>query len=468
MLALDYLKRLGKASPEVQMKAESFINHGYQTLLNYEVSGGGFDWYGRAPSNIALSAYGLLEFTDMAKVYEIDTRVIDRTQRWLLGKQGKDGAWDVPDRTVYSLRAMKGKMTVTAWVAWSMLESGFRGQEVQNALVYLKEHADEAEGNLYIQALMANVLVCGDKDDGFTMQFLRNLEAAKTVDPKAKTVYWKSTGQTITNSRGVSADIETTALVTYALMKSGRHVNTVNKALAYLVQAKNSRGTWGSTQATILSLKALLKAAAGGEADVAADIDVLLNGKKATTVKVTPETSDVLRLVDLKDLTREGDNELEIRASGETNMMYQIVSRHYRPWKLVGGRPQKVIDIDLQYDRTDLKKDDILTADVTITYNGAQPTFMVLTELGVPPGFTLIPDAFQKMLQQKQIDKYQVTQKGIFLYFGNVDSGQSVKFSYQLQAKYPLRAKTPKSVAYEYYTPSVRDEVEPVELVVRQ
>jgi hypothetical protein len=35
-----------------------------------------------------------------------------------------------------------------------------------------------------------------------------------------------------------------------------------------------------------------------------------------------------------------------------------------------------------------------------------------------------------------------------------------------LKPKYPLRAKTPATVAYEYYTPANRATAQPVELVV--
>ena len=34
----------------------------------YEVSGGGFEWFGNNPAHEALTAYGLLQFHDMAKV----------------------------------------------------------------------------------------------------------------------------------------------------------------------------------------------------------------------------------------------------------------------------------------------------------------------------------------------------------------------------------------------------------------
>src|SRR5438874_1151314 len=53
-------------------------------------------WIGQAPANQVLTAYGIEEFSDMARVYPIDKRVIERTQNWLIGRQRSDGSW-APD-----------------------------------------------------------------------------------------------------------------------------------------------------------------------------------------------------------------------------------------------------------------------------------------------------------------------------------------------------------------------------------
>ena len=47
VLALDYMKRIQKLTPEVHAKAEGFIANGYQRLLTFEVPGGGFSWFGK-------------------------------------------------------------------------------------------------------------------------------------------------------------------------------------------------------------------------------------------------------------------------------------------------------------------------------------------------------------------------------------------------------------------------------------
>ena len=91
---------------------------------------------------------------------------------------------------------------------------------------------------------------------------------------------------------------------------------------------------------------------------------------------------------------------------------------------------------------------------------------MVIVDLGLPPGFTLIPDNLNKLVQQEVIEKYSTTGRQIIIYLREVDHDKPVKLDYQLLAKYPLKAKTPKSAAYEYYNPDIRVEFAPIELEV--
>src|SRR5262249_38250887 len=79
ILALDYLRRTNKNAPEIEAKAREYIHLGCQRLLSFEVAGGGFDWFGRPPANRVLTAYGLMEFSDMARVHDFDPAVIERT-----------------------------------------------------------------------------------------------------------------------------------------------------------------------------------------------------------------------------------------------------------------------------------------------------------------------------------------------------------------------------------------------------
>ena len=92
---------------------------------------------GNPPARIFLTAYGLMEFTDMAKVYPVDGAVIERAAQWLLRQQQPDGTWQVSDR-----RAGQGAMGATAYAAWALIQAGYEDtSEVGEAIGYIREFA---------------------------------------------------------------------------------------------------------------------------------------------------------------------------------------------------------------------------------------------------------------------------------------------------------------------------------------
>jgi len=202
----------------------------------------------------------------------------------------------------------------------------------------------------------------------------------------------------------------------------------------------------------------------GKDADML--VDVLLDGKRIGREAFNPGNSDVLRLIDA-GIVGPGEHRVELRAKGKANVMYQVVGRYFRPWREVGGKGEP-LTIEVEYDRKQLKVDDLLTANVNVRYNLARTTFMVIVDLGIPPGFAVIPDDFATMVSQGKIKRYSLTGRQITLYLGEMRKDRPLEIKYKLRAKFPIRAQTPRSVAYEYYTPSSRGVQQPELIVVRK
>ena len=126
------------------------------------------------------------------------------------------------------------------------------------------------------------------------------------------------------------------------------------------------------------------------------------------------------------------------------------------------------MDVGVEYDRTKLSTSDLLKAKATLRYHGEAPTYMVIVDLGIPPGFTADAGDFAEMVGQKRVEKFSITARQVTLYLGDVKPGDVKVFEYTLRPKYPIRAKTPATVAYEYYTPANRATAQPVELTVEK
>lgn len=465
VLVLGYLRASHQVKPEIEMKALQYINLGYQRLLSFEVPGGGFSWFGQPPAHDVLTAYGVIEFADMARVYDIDPAVLARTAEWLYGQQQGDGSWHPTEGGIAegAINQYQGQvLRTTAYVAWSIGEAGKGDARLGRALGFIKEKV-AGESDPYTLAVCANALAVAN-DSGARAVIDRLVDLKQTADDG---VFWHSTGESATFSRGDVLDIETTAIAAQALIKAGQDVSIAHKALAWLVKHKDAFGTWSSTQATVQAMRALLAGSAPGAAiEAPVDVDVIANGATVQRLHITPDTSDVFRLVSLREQVRPGDNTVALETAGAGNLAYSIVAVHYVPRTHARPEREKELSIDVAYDSTTLKKDDTLTSTVTVRYNRPGEARMTIVDLGVPPGFDVVPEGLDALRSSGVIARYSLTGRQVILYFDRILGGQPVKFSYQLKAKFPVRAKTPPATVYQYYEPAVRDQAAPVEITV--
>jgi len=489
VLVLDYLQSTNQAAPEVQFKAEEYINLGYQRLTTFEVdASGGFSLFGDPPPDRMLTAYGLQEFGDMSRVHSVDPDLLQRAAFWLLGQQKSDGSWENDQGLVHEStwrNLENASLPVTAYIVWSLADAGFVNEAgTQRGIDYVREFQGQAK-DPYVVALVANALVAtdlanGDEIQPSTQAVLDRL--ATLAERSGNGATWPSGVATFMGSEGQTGSIETSALAALAFLRSNTHPELANAALLSLIQQKDSFGTWYSTQATVLTLKSLIESVRAGSENVNATVTITLNDGQQRTVEVTPENFDVVQLITFDDL-RLGENAISIEVEGEGNLMYQVAGNYYLPWDVLAEYPDLVepkepLTVDVSYDRTELSVNDSVnvTVDVTLNEAGSRVEWGLI-DLGIPPGFTVQSEDLAALVEeynsvtdkeQPTIERYELTGRQILVYIGNLSAEQPISFSYRLKAKYPLVAQTPASNAYDYYNPDVAGQKEPQTLVVQE
>lgn len=469
VLVLDYLKQTKRINPEIRMKAEGFINIGYQRLVTFECKSGGFSWFGNEPAHQILTAYGLLEFSDMAKVHEVDPNLIARTQTWLAGKQRPDGSWEETGQGIAEgiINRQTGALRTTAYVVWALAESGYQGPQIAHGVEYARAHWREAK-DPYSLAILLNLFARVERDAETTAQVAGSLiELARTTE---KTAWWTGQTQTFTGARDQGADLETTGLAAHGFVRWGHNAGFTNRVLTYLVQNKDSFGTWHSTQGTVWSMKSLLLAAQSGVGGGKGTVKILANGSELATFSITPDDSDVMRQTSLDRLLRQDENKVTLVYEGEGSLLYQLVARHYTPWSEVGPPPAafEPLELKVAYDKRTLQQDDTAAVTVTIHNRTDRVAEMPLIDVGVPPGFTVIPDALQAAVDRKAISKFTVAARQVILYLEKLEPGETKTLTYQVRAKFPVKARTPLSRAYPYYNPERATTSAPQDIVVTQ
>jgi alpha-2-macroglobulin-like protein len=264
--------------------------------------------------------------------------------------------------------------------------------------------------------------------------------------------------------------VETTGLAVQALLKWGEASGIARKGMSYIASKKDASGTWGTTQATIMALRALLLATEKGAADVRGTLQVLLNGETAEKLTLTPENNDLLHQFVLQSPEAKGANTVEIRFVGKGGLAYQVVGSYFLPW---GEKPaNEPLSIDVAYDRARLAQDDIATATATIRNNLPKAANMVMVDFGIPPGFDLLSEDLQAYIEKTagqksaRLEKFSLTATQAILYFDSIAPGETLTLQFRLRAKYPIRARTFRSRVYEYYDPEISSIARPVQLEV--
>jgi hypothetical protein len=451
VLVTQYMKDTKQITPEIELKAETLMSTGYQRLLTFEHKGGGFSWFGEqdpAPF-LSVTAFGIMEFSDMSKVHEIDEAMLARTVQWIESQQQPDGSFKGDMSEFFSFHT--STVRNTAFTAWALATAGETGAAVQSALEYVKQNLGK-DNDPYTLGIVANAFAAGAPNDPELTTLLDELDAAKQSGDDG--VHWDA-GETQTNfySGGNDAAVSATALVAYAMLQSGYGQATVEGALKYLTSKKDANGNFGSTQATIWTLRTLLLSATKGTKGAVGSFNVLVDGNAAQSVSLTKAQSDVMTRVDLTELAGPGTHDVTLAFTGTGVPSYNLVASHNLAWADVPAEPKGPLSIDVAYDKSDLFVDDVVKATVTLQNNEAVTQNMVLLTLGIAPGFAVNTADLQKYLDSGAISRFETTGRQLILYITTLAPSAKQVFEYSLQATLPVTAVDGGAEAKLYYEP---------------
>ncbi len=475
VLALDYLRRTNKTVPQVEAKARQYIHLGYQRLLGFEIAGGGFDWFGRPPANRTLTAYGLMEFQDMARVHDVDPELIKRTRQWLLTQRNSDGSWspeahgmhEDPTHGQYDDKGIA--LSTTAYVAWAIFQDPTTRAQASPTLNYLLAHRPDSIQDPYVLALVCNALKVIDPSGTEVGNYLEALDSLKQVSADGKQVWWQQAqnARTAFYGSGAGGGIETTALAALAMIGAGNHASDVRGALSWLVTQKDAQGTWHSTQATVLALKALLAGTGqplGGQAD--RQIELAIANTPAQSIAIPADQSDVMKQLDLSDQIGVGNHRLTLADRSNADSIYQLVFQYHVPATEAKPSNREPLSIELAYDRTELMVNDRVSVTATVVNQLPTTAPMIILDLPIPAGFAIESTDFDVLVSAGTIARYQMNARSVVVYLLGLKPTTPLVLQYRLIANMPVRVTSPRARVYEYYDPSKQGFSRPQAIIV--
>jgi len=445
---LRYLSATGQLTPEVRAKAEHFITVGYQRQMTFRHQDGAFSAFGEsdAEGSLWLTAFVLGTFSAAREVTTIDETVLSDAAGWVVAHQGADGSWGPVGFVCHTemIGGMEGTYALTAFVAIALADYGMAEPRVLDAAgQYLRDNLSLVQDDAYALAIAALAFArLGDPTVHMVLDRLVEMAISETDG-----LYWQPHA------------IETTAYAALAMM--AREWPQANAAIQWLALQRNSLGGYGSTQDTVMGLKALMMAAR----NQGRDIDLLVTarsvgGDTLAQFDVNSANFDVLQIAELPL-----EPAVEIGAVGSGQVRFQLVRRFNV--LLTDDSLEKDMTLEVVYDAEHVEVDDIVNVTATVRYFGLRDsTGMMIVDVGVPTGFSTVTESLDVLMEERLVTRYEVAGRKVIFYLDGLERGEQRTLRFQVKARFPVRATIPDSKAYSYYQPDVRAEASGTEITV--
>jgi tetratricopeptide (TPR) repeat protein len=476
LLILDYLKSSDQAKPELAQRAKGMLDRGYAKLIAFECPDSadkakhGFEWFGQMDQqHQALTAYGLLQFKDLDRAYpgKVDPELIRRTQQYLLSQQtpNKDG-FKRNSRALDSFGRAPEAIT-NAYIVWALTESDPDDKEnmvdLAKQLDALKKQAKD-NNDPYFLALVANALLrrptAGNREEALAI-------LDRIVEKNLKNGCVEGAATSITCSGGRDLQIEATALATLGWLRSGeptRFIKPVKDATKWIGQQRGGYGGFGSTQSTILALRALIEhTKASRKPAEAGEITLTVNGK--TFRKAFTEKDQEVITLDIpnpEDTLKQGDNEAVVEIN--TKEAYPF-SLSWSANTLTPLSAEKcLVEVATKLDREQVLEGETVRVNVSLKNKVDQAHGMAVAIIGLPGGCRLPADLKEltRLREENRISYFEVRGRELVIYWRALKPNEMIDVSFNALCEVPGQYSGPASRGYLYYNADQKHWVKPL------
>lgn len=460
LLALKYLKENNLNSPEIEEKALKYISAGYQKLLTYEVKGtkGGYSLYGNNPAETVITAFGLMEMKDLSEVYNVDENVIENMKEYLFSEQKIDGSFKY-DSTYIGGASSTNDLAMNAYIIWALSEVCPNDARLEKSISYLEKRVDSVKDN-YTLALIANVFsnVKSSETKDVIKKLMDNVEATDN-----QSAFVNSNIKDYYGCWGRTQNIQATALTSMVLTKEKSNEKTNGLLINYIIQNKDTRGSWSSTQSTILALKAINNYNDNSNIENQT-ISISLNGENKD-IEIKENTLD---LYELEFTNVDVENKISLSMK-KGRIYYEIIKEYYEEYEQAGfddmARSNKKLVVE-QTINQEAAVNDIISQNIKLT-NLSDDISNAIVRINIPQGCTVIEDSLLKLQYDRKIERFEYNYNTVDLYIRNYKAGQSMELTVNYRAGYPEQITGACIRAYDYYNPEIEGLCMPVQINVK-
>jgi hypothetical protein len=210
-------------------------------------------------------------------------------------------------------------------------------------------------------------------------------------------------------------------------------------------------GAFGSTQATVLGLKALTAyMATQSHEKTGGSVTLLVNGQAVATRPYDPASREAIVLSGLGQHLQAGVNRIELRHTGRLALPFSL-GIDYRSLQPATS-PQAPVDLSTTLERTQVKLGESVRMRVVLTNKTDRGQPMTLARVQLPGGLTFQTWQLKELREKGLVAFYETRPREVNLYLREMKPRQSLELPLDLVALAAGEYTAQASSAYLYYT----------------
>ncbi len=442
-MVLDYYQNTENKDKDVMNKATDLLKRGYSRLVTFETKENGYQWFGQAPAHEGLTAYGIMQFNDMKRVgASVDDAMLKRSSEWLLKQRDGNGGYK-RNTTAYHAFGAVSEDVMNGYITFALAEAGYVDMEKEMNKAYKKAMDSD---DPYQLAMIANAF--GASKDSRYKQVMDVLISKQKDDGR-----FEGSTHSITHSTGQSLTIETTSIAILAMLKEqGGYSGNLLKSVKWLSGSRNSYGTFGNTQGTVLALKAMTEyAKKSKKAKEDGKIEILVDGKKVDEVSYKAGQEGTIEMNNLEKYITKGTEDINVKFVDTKDALPYTVAVEYST-ALPNSSKECVIDLDVKIAEKEVKQGETVRLKATVKNLKKEGVPSTMVVIGIPAGFSVQPWQLKEMQEKKMFDYYEIIGNKLAIYYTGMAPSSEKELNFDLKAEIPGTYEAPASSAYLYYT----------------
>lgn len=258
----------------------------------------------------------------------------------------------------------------------------------------------------------------------------------------------------VVNSRDASLRVETASLYALALMREqSSDIGLIAQLITRILDNKSYYG-YGSTQATVLALKAIVEYSK-------------LTGKISENPQITFNLNNTNVGADstLTAVVQEGKNVFDVQYGDRTSAIPYTLQVSYNTYTPPNSAKAE-LTLTTKLAATQTRVGETMRMDIGVTNTRSLLQPMTIAKIGIPAGLSVQPWQLKELKEKGKMAYYEMFDNYLVLYYMGFAAGETKTINLDLKADIAGTYKGKASNTYLYYTPEYKNWNDGVEVTI--